>query len=379
NPAGDNPVLNGANIKKTKSKCVWSREGNITTYEWAVQVYDHFPTQTQIEPGKRIGFDVIVANLDRPDGKTNYHAAWLPFGAPAPWKMFDASSLADLVFLAKDVPLVPVQGSVTDPTGEGLNANLRVSIFQIFAPVGGGYIRKVPMGEEQTNAAGQFTISLPPGKYVAEPAKNEILRHAKTEFTVEQDKQCHVYLAVAPLNSVSVLGKDVMPLVVPFIEAIKNNKTKDALEILHMHHPIAKARDYHNGASALSIAAEKENLQLMEALIKAGADVNAADEQNTTALHEAAENGNGVIVQVLLKNGANPEIVETDYGCTPLLWAVYGYEHNQPVQDQLEIVKALVHAGANPNAKNNEGKNALNMASKDDPMRKLLIDLGVKD
>ena len=43
----------------------WRREGDLTTYEWAIQAYDRFPGRpTRLIPGKRIGFDVAIVDKD---------------------------------------------------------------------------------------------------------------------------------------------------------------------------------------------------------------------------------------------------------------------------------------------------------------------------
>jgi len=45
-------------------------------------------------------------------------------------------------------------------------------------------------------------------------------------------------------------------------------------------------------------------------LIAAGADVNAIDQNNETALHKAASGGYLEIIELLLKEGADPNIRE---------------------------------------------------------------------
>src|SRR5262249_43561915 len=55
----DNPLLQFGDIKKTKTKMAFRREGGVTTYEWALQAFDHYPDQpTRLTPFKKIGFDV---------------------------------------------------------------------------------------------------------------------------------------------------------------------------------------------------------------------------------------------------------------------------------------------------------------------------------
>ncbi len=93
-PEGLNPAMACGSIKKTKTQMVYSRTGDVTVYEWAVQVFDQFPdTPTRLVPGKRIGFDVAVVDKDSEQEKPSW-VCWGPMGA---LKMLDASNLGDLV------------------------------------------------------------------------------------------------------------------------------------------------------------------------------------------------------------------------------------------------------------------------------------------
>ena len=81
-------------IKRTRTRMAFRREGGITTYEWAVEAFDHYPKKpTQLVPGKILGFDVAVADKDDPNG----NAAWVCWGPYAPKKFRHAHFLGDLV------------------------------------------------------------------------------------------------------------------------------------------------------------------------------------------------------------------------------------------------------------------------------------------
>jgi ankyrin repeat protein len=62
------------------------------------------------------------------------------------------------------------------------------------------------------------------------------------------------------------------------------------------------------GKTCLFLAAYGKNLQLAQALIDGGADVNATDENGNTALREANGMKSAKMVELLMKNGANPLI-----------------------------------------------------------------------
>ena len=100
------------------------------------------------------------------------------------------------------------------------------------------------------------------------------------------------------------------------------------------------------GRTVLMYIAEKYSAAVLNALIKAGADVNAKMNGGWTALTIAAQlNENLEITSALIKAGADVN-VKSDGGTTPLMTAV---QFNQ----NLEIISALIKAGANVNAKNN--------------------------
>jgi len=60
-----------------------------------------------------------------------------------------------------------------------------------------------------------------------------------------------------------------------------------------------------SGQTGLMIAVDKNREQTVLELLKSGANVNAKDSNNWTALHFAAKNGSYVITEILLKKKAN--------------------------------------------------------------------------
>ncbi|MDR2372131.1 MAG: ankyrin repeat domain-containing protein [Puniceicoccales bacterium] len=91
----------------------------------------------------------------------------------------------------------------------------------------------------------------------------------------------------------------------------------------------------------------------IDKLIAAGADVNERDEDNVTALHEAAKYGCFRIAKRLLEYGADPN-VQAFKGITPLHYAtLFGH---------LGIVHLLLTHGANPNIQSNDGETPLDYA-----------------
>jgi hypothetical protein len=63
--------------------------------------------------------------------------------------------------------------------------------------------------------------------------------------------------------------------------------------------------------------------EAVAAAAAAGADVDAYEDGHT-ALHQQAWIGDVEMVRALLAAGANPNLVDDDHGTTPLVWAEYG-------------------------------------------------------
>ena len=133
-----------------------------------------------------------------------------------------------------------------------------------------------------------------------------------------------------------------------------------------------------DGTTALHWAVRRDDVAAVEALIKAGADVKAANRYGVTPINLAATNGNAAIIRrlldagvdpnsanpggesalmtaarsgrvdavtLLLDRGANVNAKDTVHAQTALMWAV--------LENHAEVVKLLVARGADINAHTN--------------------------
>jgi RNA polymerase sigma factor (sigma-70 family) len=92
---GANPSLLYSKTRERHTRMKYRRDGDTTTYEWAIQAYDHFPDRlTQLVPGQRIGFDLAVVDKDSPKAPP----AWMYWGPTwAGFKGWNAANLGELI------------------------------------------------------------------------------------------------------------------------------------------------------------------------------------------------------------------------------------------------------------------------------------------
>src|SRR5687768_9642814 len=102
-------------------------------------------------------------------------------------------------------------------------------------------------------------------------------------------------------------------------------------------------------------AAMRGDVDAVRALIKQGADVNAAQGDGMTALHWAAENGHVEMAQLLIRAGGSLTAVTRRGSHTPL--------HVAARSGRGPVIEALLEAGADPNATTAAGATALHQAA----------------
>src|SRR5687767_12070999 len=108
-------------------------------------------------------------------------------------------------------------------------------------------------------------------------------------------------------------------------------------------------------AAPLVEAAKANDRAAAVALIEKRVDVNVPEADGTTALHWAAHNGDVELVQRLIRAGANVRAVN-DYGATPMSEAA--------VLADPRLLAALLEAGANVESPNADGQTALMLVAR---------------
>jgi uncharacterized protein len=136
-------------------------------------------------------------------------------------------------------------------------------------------------------------------------------------------------------------------------DAVQHKDKQAVLSLLKAHADVNAAQN--DGATALHWAAYLEDADTVALLIRSGANVKAANNYGITPLSLASENGNAAIIQQLLKAGADPNGT-VRAAETPLMLAAR--------TGKVDAVNVLIEAGAKIDAKESwSGQTALMWAA----------------
>ncbi|WKX91250.1 hypothetical protein Q1695_009799 [Nippostrongylus brasiliensis] len=137
--------------------------------------------------------------------------------------------------------------------------------------------------------------------------------------------------------------------------SVKSNDLESVLFLLSSHTDATRVTTDGTKRSALHYAANVDNELILRNLLLAGCEVDVRSADGTTPLHIAARFNRAVHAEILLENGANPNIVD-ERGDNALLQAVR--------TGSVDCVKALTsHTSTDSLAVNKSGQSALHLCA----------------
>lgn len=137
--------------------------------------------------------------------------------------------------------------------------------------------------------------------------------------------------------------------------SIKENNLRELDRLLTGQKDLISIKPY--SQSLIIHACFENNIQIVEYLIQKGFDVNEKDNNHFAPLHACAEYNFAKLAELLLKNGAIPNIKDS-FGNTPLMIATLHWDKN------IDVIKVLLDNKANPDEKNNSGSSPRDLADK---------------
>lgn len=155
------------------------------------------------------------------------------------------------------------------------------------------------------------------------------------------------------------------------LHAALNNEGGDIDRLVAEGATLPKTKRFWKGKTLLHLAAEKGCLNATYSLIRHGLDVDIRDKQGRTSLHLAAERGHLPVVRALLAADADVHVRHGQRDCSALDEAV--------CKGHVEIVEAIIRAGADAGGGDCTGYRALHRAAYEDRsgVVEALLDQGV--
>ena len=145
--------------------------------------------------------------------------------------------------------------------------------------------------------------------------------------------------------------------------AVRGNASKEVLQNIIDHGADVNVTNNEN-QTALLLACEDGNENAITVLLKAGADPNIADADGDICLHDAVRRDNSKeVIQAIIDHGADVNATNQD-NCTALMFACH--------KGNEEIINILLKAGADPSIADGDGDTCLYDAIKGDCSKDVL-------
>jgi serine/threonine-protein phosphatase 6 regulatory ankyrin repeat subunit B len=136
--------------------------------------------------------------------------------------------------------------------------------------------------------------------------------------------------------------------------ALQGNASKEVIEYLIKQGADINVKDI-QGCQAIHNLSRASHVEILKLLLDLGADINAISRYAERPIHKTAESGSIEIVKAMIENGANVNVTD-DTGRTPLMSLLYR-------RPNLDIIKLFIKHGNKAKDTDNSGKNALHYAA----------------
>ena len=150
------------------------------------------------------------------------------------------------------------------------------------------------------------------------------------------------------------------------LKAVEERNREDFDALIAKNRTVVNARDLSSGRTALHIAVDRRDIVWLNYLASNGANPNIADKSGVTPLMRASRIGFFEGVEALVKAGAQVD-TPSDTGETPLISAV--------LRGDTQMMRILLEAGANPDRTDNSGRSARDYARLDGRGSKTLAEI----
>ncbi|KAL9185039.1 hypothetical protein ACHAXT_002816 [Thalassiosira profunda] len=144
--------------------------------------------------------------------------------------------------------------------------------------------------------------------------------------------------------------------ILPFYGQGDEPSDQVVVETIHRLPPHALEMQDVDGNTLLMLACQAGAFSLTPLLLSKGCSANTRNHAGASPLHYACfvDTFNADAAISLVRHGALAEVVETDFGCTPLHWAAFS--------GHTELCAALCRAGGNPRTLDKNGCDAIHYA-----------------
>ncbi|KAL3853732.1 hypothetical protein ACJMK2_017249, partial [Sinanodonta woodiana] len=136
--------------------------------------------------------------------------------------------------------------------------------------------------------------------------------------------------------------------------AAENSQLPMVKYLIEMY-PFLITQTDNKGTTAVHYAATGGNLQILMALLEKGLDITAQNNYGENVLHFSATTNHVLMIKYLLESCTDLLKHTTKIGRTPL--------HYAASQGDVSLIEALMQAGSDINARDNEGSNVLHLAA----------------